>query len=366
MRDAAYPELKTTHTMARTGRPFTDYKPPAAAPVWDVIEGYGRFHTLVAAIDLGVFDALERRGPATGDELAGDLDVSAPHLTTLLEGVVATGLLDRRHGRFELNDTARRYLTTNGPASMAALVPVSPGPLANWSRLADTVRNGRPADPIEDDPAAFYVPLVEGTFTTILRLATRADLQIRYSALDAPRVLDLGAGGAPWTIAVLTANPGATAVVNDLPGVIDVAERMLTTRELLDRVELRSGDFHTIDIEEGGYDLVVLGHVCRTEGLDGTRHLIERAHAALAPGGRVLLSDYFVDRQRSLAAHALMMGVTMMASTERGVGLNYGDVADLLRETGFEAVRLIEPIGYQQLFVATRRPTDQHPQEPAP
>ena len=40
MRDAAYPELKTTHTIARTGRPFTDYKPPPAAPVWEVIEAW--------------------------------------------------------------------------------------------------------------------------------------------------------------------------------------------------------------------------------------------------------------------------------------------------------------------------------------
>jgi SAM-dependent methyltransferase len=355
MRDAAYPELKTTHTMARAGRPFTDYKPPAAAPVWAVIEGYGRFHTLVAAIELGVFDALEQRGPSTGDALAEELGVSPPHLTTLLEGVVATGLLDRRHGRFEMNDTARRYLTTDGPASMAALVPVSPGPMANWSGLADTVRRGGPAAPIEHDPAAFYVPLVEGTFTTILRLATRADLQLRYSALPSPRVLDLGAGGAPWTIAVLTANPGATAVVNDLPGVIGVAGRKLAERDLLDRVEFLTGDFHEVEVDDGSFDLVVLGHVCRTEGLDGTRRLVERAHDALAPGGRLVLSDYFVDRQRSLASHALMMGVTMMASTERGVGLGYGEVADILRDTGFEAVRLVEPIGFQQLFVAFRR-----------
>ncbi len=162
-------------------------------------------------------------GPSTGAELADDLGVSAPHLTTLLEGVVATHLLDQRFGRFELNDTARRYLTTDGAASMSALVPVSPGPLSNWQQLTETVRTGRPAAPVDDDPVAFYVPLVEGTFTTISRMAGRADRFIRYSALDAPRVLELGAGGAPWATAILTANPEATAVVNDLPGVIDVA-----------------------------------------------------------------------------------------------------------------------------------------------
>ncbi len=362
MRDAAYPELKTTHTIARTGRPFTDYKPPPAAPVWDVIEGYGRFHVLVSAIELGVFDALERLGPSTGAELADDLGVSAPHLTTLLEGVVATQLLDQRFGRFELNDTARRYLTTDGAASMSALIPVSPGPLVNWQRLTQTVRTGRPAEPVDNDPVAFYVPLVEGTFVTILRMATRADLYLRYSALVEPRVLDLGAGGAPWASAILTANAGATAVVNDLPGVIDVAERKLAERDLLGRVEFRPGDFHDIALEDDHFDLVVLGHVCRAEGAERAGHLIDRAYRALAPGGRVVLSDYFVDRQRALAGHALMMGATMMASTVHGEALSYGDVADRLRLAGFEAVRLVEPIGYQQAFVASKPPRTDRPE----
>ena len=47
-RDTPYPELKKTHPMAHVGRPFTDYKPPAAAPVWAVIEVLGRYHVLRA------------------------------------------------------------------------------------------------------------------------------------------------------------------------------------------------------------------------------------------------------------------------------------------------------------------------------
>ncbi|MEP1123300.1 MAG: class I SAM-dependent methyltransferase [Ilumatobacter sp.] len=356
MADSPYPELKKTHTMARVGRPFTDRKPPAAAPVWDVIEGFGRFHVLSSALELDVFDTLADTGPTTADELASALDVSAPHLETLLEGVVSLGLLDRRHGRFELNDTARRYLVSDSPASMAALIPVSPGPLENWRRLTDTVRTGVPADPVDDD-TGFHVPLVEGTFTTINRCAMRADLQLRYSALTDPMVLDLGAGGAPWAIAVLEANAGASAVVNDLDGVIDVARRKVAERELTGRVEFRPGSFHDIDIEPDTYDLVVLGHVCRTEGVERTVSLMRRAYTALRPGGRLLVGDYFCDEQRSQAAHALMMGVTMMASTRRGATFTHGQVGRWLTDTGFEAVRCIEPIGFQEVFVATKPPT---------
>ncbi|MDY7101164.1 MAG: methyltransferase [Actinomycetota bacterium] len=360
-RDPAYPELKKTHTAARVGRPWTDYKPPPAAPVWGVIEGLGRYHTLCAALELGVFDAIERIGPCDAAGLSAELDVSATHLEALVDAVVVMGLLDRVHGRYELNDTTRRYLVTDGPASMASLVPVAPGPHENWGRLADTVRRGRPATPIEDDPAAFYVPLVEGTFTTTFRTASRADLKMRYSALRAPRVLDLGAGGAPWAIAVLSAVPDATAVVNDLPGVVGVAEAKLAEHGVADRAEVRAGDYFEIAIEDDAYDLVVLGHLCRAEPPVGARRLIDRAFRALRPEGRIVLSDYFVNADELGAnPHAVLMGTTVMASTAAGRCHSHADISGWLADAGFEAIRLIEPIGFQQAYVATKPTADLH------
>lgn len=353
-RDAPYPELKKTHTMAHKGRPWTDYKPPSSAPVWAAVEGLGRYYILLAALELDVFDALQRTGLTTIDAFADELAVPVDHLRSLLDGVVALGLLDQYEGIYELNDTAKRYLVSDGPATMADLIAVAPGPHENWTRLADTVRDGRPATPIEDDPAAFYVPLVEGTFTTMFRCATRADLKIRYSALRSPRILDLGAGGAPWAIAMLNGCSDGTAVINDLPGVIDVAMAKAAEHGVDDRCEFRAGDFHTIEIEPDIYEIVVLGHICRTEGEDGARHLIARAFDALKPEGRVVLADYFVDIERKFNPHAVIMGTTMMASTEKGFCFTHQQFSEWLVEAGFAELRLVEPIGFQQSFVATK------------
>ena len=353
-RDAPYPELKKSHTMAHKGRPWTDYKPPAAAPVWAAIEGLGRYYILLAALELDVFDTLQRTGPTTVEALAAELDCPVDHLRSLLDGVVAQGLLDQFVDIYELNDTAKRYLVTDGPASMASLIPVAPGPHDNWTRLAQTVREGRPATPIEDDPEAFYVPLVEGTFTTMFRCATRADLKVRYSALRSPRILDLGAGGAPWAIAMLNGCPDGTAVVNDLPGVLPVAEAKAAEHGVADRCDFRPGDFHTIDIEPDHYDIVVLGHICRTEGEEGARHLIRRAYEALKPEGRLILADYFTDIERKFNPHAVIMGTTMMASTVNGFCFTHQQFSEWLRDAGFAGLRLVEPIGFQQSFVATK------------
>ena len=124
--------------------------------------------------------------------------------------------------------------------------PGRPGPHENWTRLADTVRNGqgRPR-PSRTTPAAFYVPLVEGTFTTMFRCATRADLKIRYSAQAGGRGCSTSApaehrGRSPSS----TAAPTGTAVVNDLDGVIGVAQAKTAEHGVADRCEFRPGDFH--------------------------------------------------------------------------------------------------------------------------
>jgi hypothetical protein len=330
-RDAPYPEIKKTHTMAHAGRPWTDYKPPPAAPVWAAIEGLGRYYILLAALELNVFDTLQRLGPSPVEDIAIALDASIDHVRALLDGVVALELLDQFTDIYELNDAAKRYLVSDSPASMADLIPMAPGPHENWTQLADTVRNGRPATPIEDNAAAFYIPLVEGTFTTMFRCATRADLKIRYSALRAPKILDLGAGGAPWAIAMLNGCPAGSAVINDLPGVLSVAEA-----------------------KAAEYDIVVLGHICRTEGAAGAQHMIERAFSALKPEGRLVLADYFTDIERKLNPHAVIMGTTMMASTEKGLCFTHQQFSEWIRAAGFIGLRLIEPIGFQQSFVASK------------
>ncbi|MEO6125622.1 MAG: methyltransferase dimerization domain-containing protein, partial [Ilumatobacteraceae bacterium] len=130
MADSPYPELKKSHSMARRGRPWRDVKPPPAAPVWGIIQGFGSYWTLVAAVELGLFDAVQATGRATAAALATELDASEPHLRHVLDALVTFGFLDQIDDLYELTETAERYLTTASSASMAALVRVAPGPHA--------------------------------------------------------------------------------------------------------------------------------------------------------------------------------------------------------------------------------------------
>ena len=353
-RDAPYPELKKSHTAAHKGTPWTDFKPPASAPVWNVIQGFGNYWLLMSAVELGAFDALRDLAPCRLEPLAERLGLPRRSALFLFDGLVAIGMIEQYRDVYKLGDLAVRYLTSDAVASMADLIGVAPGPLENWEHLADTLRNGTPGAPIENDPEGFYVPLVEATFPTMLRAATRADLKIGYSRTPGMRLLDVGAGGAPWSVAVLSQNPTATAVVNDLPGVLTVAERRISEAGHIDRATMLPGDFHTVPFDDEGFDLVVLGHILRTEGDEGARHMIDRAFAALRPGGRVIVSDYFRDNTRKFNPFGVLMGLTMVAATRQGHTFTNEEISTWMRESGFRALRLIEPIGFNQMYVASK------------
>ncbi len=343
--------------MAKRGRPWRDFKPPASGPVWGIIQGFGSYWTLVASVDLGIFDAIQQLGPTKVEPLAEHLGVSAPHLQHLCDSIVTFGFLDQVGDVYELTETAERYLCTDGAASMTALVRVANGPHGNWERLAETVRHGHVVEPIDAIPEEFYGPLVEATFATQLRAASRLGVRLGWTRRPGLRVLDLGAGRAPYAIAVLEQSAGSTAVINELPGVIAGAVHTVDARGMSDRVEFRPGDFHEVEFEPEAFDIVVLGHICRTEGDARSRSLIARAYAALRPGGQILIADYFADNDRKYNPFGVQMGLTMMANTERGGLLTNAQVVGWLADAGFEQSRLIEPIGFNFIYVASRPPT---------
>jgi len=67
-----------------------------------------------------------------------------------------------------------------------------------------------------------------------------------------------------------------------------------------------------------------------------------------------VLADYFVDIERKFNPHAVIMGTTMMASTEKGFCFTHQQFSEWLVDAGFTNLRLVEPIGFQQSFVATK------------
>jgi ubiquinone/menaquinone biosynthesis C-methylase UbiE len=311
--------------------------------IWRIINGFGAYFAAVAAVRLGVFDALQQR-PLDAAQLAEECGADRARLAPLCDVLAGIGLLRRGDDEYALTPESEAFLTTTGPRSMRELLLRSPGPWENWPVLDETIRGGPPPHLVD---APFYEELVPATFPTQFAVAR----SVAESIGSVTNVLDLGAGAAPWAIALLLANPHARATLNDLPPVLDIARANARTYGVDQRCEFVAGDYFDLALPPAAFDAVVFGHVLRAEGLDGARRLFDCVLPVLRPGGLVIVADYFVEDDHRGPINALLLGVTMTASTRTGSTLTYGECRELLAAAGVDDVELLQPMPSQEVMI---------------
>jgi SAM-dependent methyltransferase len=321
--------------------------------VWGLIHGLGLYWALVAALRLGIFEHMAPDRVSALDDLAGASGVVPSRLEVVLDALGAARLVTREGAGWRSSLEAELFLSARSPRSMADLVTMAPGFPENWPRLDATLRGERPPRPIEDDAVGFYRSLVRATFAT--QYAAARALAARLTPPNpAPSLLDLGAGAAPWAIALLEAWPAATADVNDLPGVLDLAETTAAEHGVSSRCRFIAGDYLTVPLPSGTADVVVLGHVCRAEAPARAIALVDRAASAVGPNGVLLLADYIVDDGRRGPVNALLLGLTMTANTVDGRTYERGQLKAWLASAGLADVTSERPLAHTEVLVARR------------
>lgn len=341
-----------TSTFPRWDTPVVDWEEkPEPALIWQVIGGHALYWALVAAVRVGLFDALHE-GPLALATLAEQLDIDPNRLGMVCDAMVAMSILDGDRAGLRLTKTSATLLVTSSDRYMGDVVVESPGIHENWPSLANTLRTGVPPYDVDADDGAFYVRFAQASFLTQLRAARFC--AARIGLVGSVRLLDLGAGGGPWTIAFLEMGDSSTAVAVDLPSVIPIAQRKCAQYGVERRCEFVAGDYHDLPLEANAYDVVVLGNVLRNEGVAAATDLLGRVYAALRPGGRLLIADYFLANDHRGPLSALSLGVTMIANTKSGSVYRHLDMANWLHATGYQHLRVVETVKRSHVVVAEK------------
>jgi SAM-dependent methyltransferase len=319
------------------GRPPTL---PDPAPLMALITGCWAPQLLFAVNQLGLIPALAE-APATAAGLAERLSLDRRATALLCNAAAALALIEHDgEGRYRPTAAAAAYLVPGAPAYLGDAVRWSEGLVEAWSKLAATVRSGRPAIAAEHylggDAAAtraFVLGMHHRAQGVARALVHVVDLAGRRHLLDV--------GGGPGTYAALFVErtPGLTARVLDLPAVTAIAADLIAAQGLSDRVSLIAGDYHTTPFPEG-VDVILMSGMFHRERSDACQDLIRRALAALAPGGLIVISDVFTDKGGESPPFATLFGVTMFLTAPDGGVHADTDVASWLEGAGFVDVEI--------------------------
>jgi predicted O-methyltransferase YrrM len=299
--------------------------------------GYQDAIILLAANHLGVFSALQA-GPRTAVELAAVLGCDRRATDILCCSLVAAGLLEQpTPAHFALRDDLKPLLAPDGEESVHSILDHHYHLLASWVQLADVVRRGRPVQErssARDDRAlrAFICGMKD-----ISRRSSQDVAAVLPELQRCRRLLDLGGGPGTSAITFCRRWPDLAAVVFDLPEVVPIAAAEIATAGLTDRITTRAGDYHTdpfLGPDEPRFDAVYVANIIHSLASDQTLALLTRAVEALAPGGLLVIKDFFLSDTRTEPAFGARFAVNMLVGTEGGKSYTWTETEEFCRVLG--------------------------------
>ncbi len=260
----------------------------------------GEMLAVYLGVELGLYDALAERGPATATELASRTGTADRYTREWLEQQAVAGLLtvddadtDRR--RYTLDPAHAEVLTdTESPfyaagatlmlAGIARAVPLLPDAFRSGTGVAYDDYGGE----VRRGIAAFNRPAFLHELGSVW-LPSITGLHEHLSTAPRARILDLGCGIGTSSIAMARAYPNVEVVGVDLdPASVQEARAAAHAAGLGDRVSFELGDA-AVEPARGGFDLVTIFEALHDMG--DPVGALRTARGRLVDGGSLLVAD---------------------------------------------------------------------------
>jgi len=324
-----------------------------AEALLELVRGFHPACVLIAAAELDVFTGLHGR-PMSAADLADRIQSDHRAMAILLDALAAMRLLVKREGVYEVPADVAELLTETGAHCTLGMVRHLGNCLRRWSHLARVTQTGRPVEGevsvrgAETDLASFIRAMHE------VSDPVAANLVASLGPLAFRQLLDIGGASGTWTIPFLQRHPTGTATIFDLPEVIPMAESLLTTAGLRDRVRLVPGNFYT-DTLPAGADLAWVSAIVHQNSREQNRALFGKVFASLVPRGRILIRDFVMDDTRTNPPAGAFFAVNMLVSTPGGGTFTFEELRDDLAAAGFaDATLLRRGEGMDSVLCATK------------
>jgi acetylserotonin O-methyltransferase len=319
---------------------------PDPAPVLSLIDAFRSSKVMFTAVSMGVFDSLERE-PRSAQSLSIQLQAQTEPVERLLDACVGLGLLSKQGGTYHNHPVASTYLCLGSPDTLAGYILYSDKMLFQlWAHLEDAIREGQP-----QWKQAFQVEgnIFEHFFRTDRDMKVFLQGMHGLGRLSSPRVvsafdlsrfrkfIDLGGATGHLAIAACERYPQLSAILFDLPRVIDSVREEISRCSVASRIEFQRGDFFQPEqLPEG--DLFALGRILHDWTDAKAGNLLRAIYDHLPSGGGVLLAERILNEDKSGPISAQLQSLNMLVCTE-GKERTLSEFRALFEAAGFTNVQ---------------------------
>jgi SAM-dependent methyltransferase len=280
---------------------------------------------LRAANALGVLACLDEE-PRDAATLARECAISERGTRALLGALAGVGLVEAMDG---------------GAFRASADLAVLGSLLTPWDHLTDAIQHGEPAErgDTPDGAQALYpavVPRLASWF------AEAAECAAGVLARPGLRIVDVGAGAAPWSRAIAARDATCRVTTVDVPAVLQMTRRAVEAAGLREQFAYLDGDASTLHLPAAAYDLAIIANFCHLFGEPENRALLGRLLAALRPGGQLAIVDAVPNERFDSPRTVMLYALGLLLRTSRGQVYPFSTYLDWLHDAGYERVERVD------------------------
>ncbi|MEP7364597.1 MAG: methyltransferase [Acidobacteriota bacterium] len=331
---------------------------PNPALIFDTITAYQKAAALNSALELSLFTAIGA-GFTTPEAIAAHTKASPRGVRTLCDYLTIHGFLNKTalppSPAYSLTQDSALFLDEKSPAYVGSIrLFLSSGDIKEaFQNLTGAVRNGRTAlpgqgsvdfdDPVWQDFARAMMPIAMPAAQFIAQ---------QLGTLKPCRVLDIAASHGAFGIAIASANPAASVMALDFPGVLPVTRENVGAAGLNAQFSFLPGDVFDADLG-GPYDVVLLTNLLHHFSPARNIEMLTRIRESLAPGGRVMTLEFVTNADRITPPPSAAFSLVMLASTAEGDAYTFAEFERMFQAAGFPRSEMADvPQSVQQLITS--------------
>ena len=300
---------------------------------------YWQACTLHAGVGLDIFSKLQSE-KLTGSEVAEKIKGNDRAVETLLNALVAMGLLEKKGLTFNNTEFSKKHLVKDSPDYIGHIILHHRHLVDGWNQLDKAVQTGLPVEKRSYGEKVERESFLMGMFNLASSIAPTIAKQISLEGRT--HLLDLGGGPGTHAIYFCLENKNMKATIFDRATTHDFAAETVKRFGLSERIDFQAGDFND-DSLGGPYDVAWLSQILHSNGPEECKQLIAKTVASLEKGGLIMVHDFFLEENRASPLFPALFSLNMLLNNN-GQSYTEGDVREMFMAAG---VKNIERLPFQ-------------------
>ena len=319
----------------------TSSKKPDTVRLQNISRAFIESAGFFSAIDLGMFTSISL-GDNTVEAFSQYAGISELNAERLMTMSAASGLILWLDDHYENAADVERFLVKEEKSYAGPWLTFTRPGWKNWGNLTKKLQNpdapkviGGYETMTVESARSYHKATSSIGFGAGRRFVKQVDLSSRK------KMIDIGGGSGAYSIVAVRAHPQLSAVVFDLPPVVEVTKEFIRDHDVENRVSTLGGDF-TKDEFPKDCDIAVMASNLPQYNREIISLVIKKTFDTLLPGGEMHLVGEMLDDDRSGPLDAAVWGLMEVMSNSTGLTHTCADCVSYFEQAGFIDVKIHE------------------------